>query len=79
MALRFRSVGDGVICIFSLEWKGTAYSPSQRGVDLYIEKDSTLLPDWYVLMHMRTPNPDSLIGAKSIVLMGQSGPALIGW
>lgn len=30
-------------------------------------------PDWCVLLQMRTPNPHSVIGPKSTILIGQNG------
>ena len=51
------SWGNG---LFSFPWKGKAHCPNQRGTALYGQKSMPLVPDWFVLMQMRTPNPRSL-------------------
>ena len=38
-----------------------------------------LVPDWFVLMQMRTPNCCSLIGPKSTIQINLSCAALTGW
>lgn len=45
---------------------------------LYREEFLLLVPDWSVLMQMKTLNPHSLIGPKSTVLTDQNGAVLIG-
>lgn len=71
------SWGSGTLCLW---WIGTVYSPSQRGEDCYTsrEKFPSLVPDWFVLMQMSTPDPHRLIGPKSTALIGWNGAALIG-
>ena len=54
------------------------HSRSDRGARLNRDKSPPLVPDWLILMQIRTPNPHSLIGPKSTVLTGQNGAALIG-
>ena len=58
---------------------GKVYSTREKGVELYREKFPLLVPDWSILMQMRTLNSQSSIGSKDIVLIGQDGTALIGW
>lgn len=53
--------------IFSLQWKEKAYSQNQRGTDLHREKSLPLTPDWFTLVQMRAPSPQSLVGPKSTV------------
>ena len=48
-----------------------------RGELTYIEGSTSYVPDWSVLMQMRTPNLHSLIGPKSTVLIGRNGVTLI--
>ena len=38
---------------------------------MYGQKSLPLVPDWSVLMQMRTPYPCSLIGPKGTFLIGQ--------
>lgn len=51
---------------------------NQREADLYREKSLLLVPDWFILIQIRTPNPNNLISPKSTVLFDQSGGTLIG-
>lgn len=44
--------------------------PKPEGADLYTEKSPPLIPDWSVLMHMRTPNPHSLLVQKALSWLG---------
>lgn len=62
---------------YSLQWKGKVHSLIQRGADYYTKKSPSLVLDWSILMQMRTPNPHSLIGPKSTVLISQNGTALV--
>lgn len=73
----FRSSQGNIV--FSHQWKGKMCSVSHRGIDLHREKFLPLVPEWSVLMQMRTPNPWNMIGPKSTVLIGQNGSSLIGW
>lgn len=57
-------------------WK--CVPPSGGEVGLYRVQFPSLVPDWSVLMHMRTPNPHNLMGPKSTVLIDQNGAALVG-
>ena len=62
--------------------KGGPQSSAEResalpGPDLHRQRSLPLVPDWFVLMHVRTPNPCSLVGANGTVLIGQNGAALI--
>lgn len=50
--------------VFSLRWKGTVRSPSQREADSYRQKSLPLVPDWFILMQMKTLNLCSLINPK---------------
>lgn len=52
-------------------------SDKQREADLYKEKSQSLVPDWFILTQIRTPNPNNLISPKSTVLIDQSGGTLI--
>lgn len=64
--------------VLYLWWKGKVDSLSQSGADLYREK--SLPSPWLsILMQMRTPNPPSLIGPKSTVLIGRNGAPLFSW
>lgn len=54
----------------SVLWKGKVHSPSHRGADLYTEKSPPLIPDWFVLVQMRTPNPHSLLVQKALSWLG---------
>lgn len=45
----------------------------------YREKSPALISDRSILMQTRTPNPHTLIGPKSTVLIGSNGAYLIGW
>ena len=50
----------------SLQWKGKVPSLSHMGGGLYRQKSQPLVPDWPILMHMRTPNPCSLLVQKAL-------------
>ena len=54
-------------------------SRSQRVTDLCGQKFPFLVPDWSVLMQIRTPNPHSLTGPKDTVLTGQNRAVLVDW
>ena len=60
----------------SVERKSTL--SEQREGDLYREKSLPLVPEWYILVQMRTPNPCTYSGPKSTVLIDQNAAALIG-
>ena len=70
------SQGDSV---FSLWWEEEVWSQSQRGAGLYGQKSLHLVPDWSLLMQIRTPNPNSLIGPKGTAMVGQNRASLVGW
>ena len=55
----------------SLQWQGKVSSEkSPQGAGLYGQKSLPRVPDWSVLMQIRTPNPPSLIGPKGTALIG---------
>lgn len=53
-------------------------SANQREADLCREKSPTLVPAWFILIQIRTPNPHNFISPKSTALIDQSEDALIG-
>ena len=61
----------------SLKWKPKVH-PDTEGSWLTMDRSLSLVPDWSVLMHMKTPTPHILIGPRSTVLIGQNGVTLIG-
>lgn len=63
------SQGKADLCLWG---KGKICSWSWRGAGLYGQNAPPRVPDWSVLMQMRTPNPSSLIGPIGIVLIGQN-------
>lgn len=58
-----------------VEGKG---APRARGKVTSWTEPPPLTPDWFVLMQMRTPSPQSVIGPKGTVLMGQGRATLVG-
>ena len=62
----------------SLEWKGKVCSQNQRGAGLNGQTFRPLVPDWFVSMQMRTPNPHILMGPKGTALIGQNRAVPIG-
>ena len=58
--------------------KGKVCSQSGWGADLYRQEALPLVPDWSILMQMRTPNLCNLIGPKGTLLIGQDAATLIG-
>lgn len=63
---------------FSLSWNGKMSSLTPMRTDLYRQKSRPLVPDWSIVMKMRTPNPYSLIDPKGTVPIGQNRAILIG-
>ena len=63
----------------SLSRKRKVHSPSWRGAGLYGQESPPIALDLSILMRMRTPNTQSLIGpTKGTVLIGQKRATLIG-
>lgn len=61
----------------TLQWKGKCILWDRGELTLYKQKSPPLVPDWSVLMQMRTPSPCSMTWPKNTVLIGQNGAALI--
>lgn len=61
---------------FSLERESALSNP--EGAPSPREQSLPLVPNWSVLMQMRAPNPHTLIGSTSTVLIGRNAAALTG-
>lgn len=69
------SQGDRETELSSMERKSVL--PEPAGNCFCGEKSQPLVCDWSVLIQMRTPNPDNLIGLKGTVLVGQNKTTLM--
>ena len=52
--------------VYTFWWKRKVHSSDPQGAGLYRQRSSPLVPDWSILMQMRTFNPHSLIGLRAL-------------